>query len=395
MKFSELSNKIKTPYLLAKKKILNQAISEGRDVIDLSIAEPDFTPPYQLTEAFERIVRDNKYNKYTEARGIISLREKFASWGTSHYGFNVSSDNICVTSGARGGITAIVQALINPNDEVIIFSPYWSGYTNIIRLVGGIPKIIELDEEEGFYPTIEQLDRAFNPKTKMIILNNPHNPTGIIFDEETLKDILTWAEKKNIFVLADEVCMTDIFDNNVFHPIAKIKKSFNNIAVVRSFSKTLAIPGWRIGWVLAEEELINKLDTILGSSTGGVHSATLYALDEAWEAIDPWIEQQIPITTQRRNILIENLAKQHGFRTTTPQGGICAFSNIRYYLGNEVGGEVPQTSDDFVDIVFRKTGVFLSSGVAVGRDGFIRFCYTVNEETIAKAIQKISNILEK
>ncbi|MGL4563280.1 MAG: pyridoxal phosphate-dependent aminotransferase [Brevinema sp.] len=395
MTFSYFTEKLTNNYLLQQKKLLNEALEAGREIIDLSIAEPNFEPPFHLIESFERALKDKMHHKYIQASGITQLRERLALWASDHYGFEVHVENICTAAGGRGGIVCILQALLNPNDEVILPTPYWSGYPNIIRLVGAVPKFVYLDEDEGFTPTIEQLERAYNPKTKMIILNNPHNPTGVVWDQKTLSEILTWAEKKNIFVLADEVCMVEVFDGNSFHSMAKIKKSFKNLAVVRSFSKTIAIPGWRIGWVIAEPELIAKIATIQGSSTGGVHSVAQFALDAAWDSIDPWIKIHVPITEHRRNTLVEHLSKLHGFRTTKPQGGISAFSNIQYYLGNEVGGEVPQTSQEFLDIVFRKTGVMLSSGESIGKEGFVRFCFSQDEDIIAKAITKISSILEK
>ncbi|MGL4388875.1 MAG: pyridoxal phosphate-dependent aminotransferase, partial [Brevinema sp.] len=239
MIFAHLTEKLTISYLLEKKRMMNKAIEEGKKVIDLSIAEPDFDPPYQIIEAFERVLRDRSHHKYTQTSGIPVLRERFANWATEHYGFNISYNNISSTSGARGGITCLMQALLNPHDEVILPAPYWSGYPNIIKLVGAIPKLVHLDENDGFHPTVELLDKAYNSKTKMIILNNPHNPTGVVWDKETLSMILTWAEQKNIFVVVDEVCMTDIFDGTPFHPMAKVRGSLKNLAVVRSFSKTI------------------------------------------------------------------------------------------------------------------------------------------------------------
>ncbi|MGL4394374.1 MAG: pyridoxal phosphate-dependent aminotransferase [Brevinema sp.] len=395
MTFSHFADKLSMASAIKKQQMLAEAQAEGREVIDLSLAEPDFEPPYQLIDAFERALRDKDLNKYTSTCGIEILRERFAQWATVDYGFSVGVENVSTTTGARGGIAAVIQALLNPNDEVILPAPFWNGYTNIIKLVGAIPKMLNLDEEEAFHPTIDQLNRIYSPKTKMIILNNPHNPTGVIWGKETLKEILEWAEKKNVFVLVDEVCMVDVFDGIDFHSMAKVRGSFKNLAIVRAFSKTLGIPGWRVGWVMAEPDLIGKIDAIQCCTNGGIHSIAQYALDASWDALEPWIKQQNIINQHRRDVLFNHLSKLHGFRTQKPQGGVCAFSNIQYYLGNEVGGEVPQTAQDFVEIVFRKTGVLLSGGESLGKEGFVRACFTQNEENLSTAINKIATILEK
>jgi len=395
MQFSYFSSKISKSYLLEKREMIKNAINEGLEIIDLSIAEPNIIPPYQLIEAFEQYLRDHKYNKYPPALGITELRENVAIWATQDCQFNISYKNIAITIGARGALFSIMQAILNPGDEVLLFAPYWSGYPSQIKLLGAIPKIISLDEDEDFLPYIEQLDKAYNTKTRLLIINNPHNPTGLIWNEELLTKLLNWANSKNIFVIADEVCSVEIFDDNRFTSMGKIKKSFNNFAIIRSFSKNLAIPGWRIGWAIGSEDLINKIDSIQGAVNGGCHSITQYALVDSWVHLEPWLNKTISIHQERRDALYKALSNMHGIQTIKPQGGITAFTNIRYYLGHEVGGLVPQTSSEFTKIIFQKTGVVLSSGENLGMEGFVRFCFTQDSNDITIAIQKIIRILEK
>ncbi|MGL4367077.1 MAG: pyridoxal phosphate-dependent aminotransferase [Brevinemataceae bacterium] len=397
MSFSEISKKIQSLYYLNQKKMITefQKTDPNVEVINLSVAETDLNPPIELIESLQRCSQDSIYNRYQSAAGIPELRSKFAEWGKQEYHFDMTSENSIVTSGARGAIFVLMQCLLNPGDEVLVPCPYWGGYIHQINIAGAVPKPVILDEEEGFYPEIEKFESACSHKTKMLILNNPHNPTGNIWDKEAIKKILTWAEQKNIFVLVDEVCCIEIFDDNKFISAAEINGSFKNIAIVRSFSKNLSIPGWRIGWMLTDKEIIQKAEAFSSYTTGGVHSVSQYALVDCWEHLMPWLKKQIIVHQERRDALYQELSKIHGFRTAKPQGSITMFSNIRYYLGNEVGGEVPQTSQEFANIVFKKTGVVVSSGDSLGMEGFIRTCFSYDGATLRKGIQKIASILEK
>lgn len=394
MNFSHLSKSISSSHLITKIDQRSLATASGQDIIDLSIAEANLYPPNELIEAFSRNLRNDKLNAYVASSGIDALKSLMANWANEDYQINTNPDNIVVSAGARGSLFAIMQAILNPGDEVILFSPYWSGYPNQIKLIGAIPKIIALDKDDSFSLEINDLKHAFNSRTKMIIINNPHNPTSIIWDENTISQILLWAKEKNIFVVSDEVCAVEIFNENTFTPTAKIVQSYENLAVVRSFSKNLSIPGWRIGWTITNKVLAQKMALIQSSTLGGVHSTLQYALVEAWEAFKPWMQSSLRTTQERMEMLYNCLNKIHGFRTLKAQAGLTLFTDVQYYLGKELAGTVPKDADHFTEIIFEKTGVLLSSGENFGIGGFVRFCFTQDQALLKKATEKIIEILQ-
>lgn len=391
MIFSQFSNKINMAHPQARKDFAK----DDTEIIDLSIMEPDLEPPYQLLEAMERNLRNKEIFRYHPTKGIPELCALLAD-EYKQKKIPVTAENIAVTSGARGAIISTMQAILNPNDEVIIFAPYWVGYVGEAQLMGAVPKVIKLDEEDSFFPDIEVLKKHINSRTKMIIVNNPHNPTGAIWDRDILVQIVELAREKNIFIISDEIFTAEVFEGE-FTSIAELIPRLENCAVVRSFSKSLAIPGMRVGWMLAHQALIEKIALIQRCTLGGVNTLTQYAIIEAWEPLQQWFTKTLlEIDRERRDALMKALSEQHGFRTMMPAGGMSCFTNIKYYLGNEVGGEVPQNSREFCDIVFRKAGVLLSDGKSMfGIEGFVRFCFTKEPAILTEAVKKIAAILEK
>lgn len=391
MIFSQFSNRINMAHPQARKDFAK----DDSALIDLSIMEPDLAPPYQLLEAMERNLRNTEIFRYHPTKGIPELCTLLAD-EYKQKKIPVTGENIAITSGARGAIISTMQAVLNPNDEVIIFAPYWVGYVGETQLMGAVPKIIKLDEEDSFFPDIEVLKKNINSRTKMIVINNPHNPTGVVWDREVLIQIIELAQEKNIFIVSDEIFTTEVFEGE-FTSIAELIPKLENCAIVRSFSKSLAIPGMRIGWMLAHQSLIEKIALIQRCTIGGTNTLTQYAVIEAWEPLQQWLtETLLEIDRERRDALMKALSEQHGFRTMMPVAGMSCFTNIKYYLGNEVGGEVPQTALEFCDIVFRKAGVLLSDGESMfGIEGFVRFCFTKEPAILTEAVKKIAAILEK
>lgn len=364
--------------------------------LDLTNSLNTLPLPDQLINSMTYLLQSSEAHHTNYALGEPQLRELLAQQSNKDFQKNnITPEHIALTSGVRNGIAVLLQAIINPLDEVIVFNPHWPTYINLIKIYGGIPKIVPLDEEDSFYPDFDLLEKACNSRTKVLILNNPQNPTGIIWDKNCISQLLNWANKKGIFVIADELFSDIIYDNNEFVSVASLSADFSNLAVVKAFSKSLSINGWRVGWIVTDPSLINHLQIILQATLGGVNTLCQKALVDAWDSTQEWISQSLNRHKERRDCLYNSLNKLHGFRAINPQAGLTIFANIQYYLGNEVGGQVPRSAVDFVNIVYKNTGVMISAGEEFGIEGYVRIAFCEDPSILEEAVLKIAKILEK
>lgn len=365
-------------------------------ILDLSNSLNTFDLPEELKDSMNHHLHSTEIHYINYALGNLELRKLIAQKANHDFHKNnITEDNVAITSGARHAISILLQALINPLEEVLVFSPYWTTYINLIKLYGGTPKLVPLDEEDSFYPDFSLLEKACTSKTKVMILNNPHNPTGIVWDKDSIKELVTWAKQKGIFIIADELFAEILYDNVEFSSPAHFSSDFSNLAIVRAFSKSLPICGWRVGWIITNPDLVNYLQIILQATLGGVHTLSQQAIVDSWEAIHDWTTQTLIKHQERKECLFNALNKLHGFRPINPQAGLTIFANIQYYLGNEVGGIVPRTDTEFVSIIYKKTGIKISTGESFGSEGFVRLAFCEDTTILEDAVLKISQILEK
>lgn len=394
IEFANRVKKLQTSATLSISAKAKEMQKNGMDVISLAAGEPDWEPPYEAKEASITAVRDGNAH-YTENSGLLELRQLTAKKLKEENNLNVESKNIIITDGAKFGLYLILQALINDGDEVLLPSPYWVSYVEQIRLAGGIPKIINTTEDEGFKIDIDTLEKLITSRVKGIILNYPSNPTGVTYSENELRFIGELALKKDIFVITDEIYECFNYTQKHISLASLSPKFFNNVITVNGFSKAYSIPGWRIGYVAANEDIIKKLDEIQSHSTSNPNTIAQYACIACLKEAKNYTGKMVAEFRERRDYLVGALNAIHGFRCQNPDGAFYVFPNIQYYLAKEVGGQVPTNSIEFSKILLEKAQVSVVPGSAFGLEGYIRLSYTQPLKRLMEAVKRIISILDK
>lgn len=369
-------------------------ISEGIDVISLSAGEPDWDPPFEAKEAAIDSIRSGSAH-YTAVPGLLSFRETISEKLKSENKIDVTADHIIITTGAKYALYEALQALVNPDDEVLVIAPYWVSYVEQIKLAGGIPRIIHTSEDDGFKLDADTLKNHITARVKGIILNYPSNPAGILYNEEELRDILEICNRKDLFIIADEIY--EYFTYNGTHTsIASLdKKHQTNIVTINGVSKAYAMPGWRIGYAAGDPEVIGAMKNIQSHATSNPTTIAQHVALAAMKTGHQFVDKMVEEFRERREYFVGALNSLHGFRCPQPDGAFYVFPNVQYYLGNEVGGEVPNNTMEFAEIMLKKAHVSMVPGSAFGMEGYIRLSYSNSMDRLQEAIKRINSILEK
>ena len=376
--------------IAAKSKLLK---AQGVDIISLAAGEPDWNPPEEMKEASINAIRDGNAH-YTENSGMLELKRLIVEKLKREKEITITEKNIIITSGAKYGLYLTMQALVDEGDEVILFAPYWVSYIEQIKLAGGIPKIISTSEEDGFQIDIDELTRKITSRVKGIILNYPSNPTGTTFSLEELKAIAELAIEKDLFVISDEIYEHFSYEGKHTSILSLSQKYIENIIMVNGFSKSFAIPGWRVGYLVASEEIIKKLDEIQGHSTSNPNNIAQIGCIEAIKSCDYFVKRMVGEYRERRDYMVDALNSIHGIRCVKPTGAFYLFPNIQYYLGKEVAGKVPNDSIEFTEILLEKANVSVVPGSAFGMDGYIRISYSESMKRLQEAIKRLKSVLD-
>ncbi len=376
--------------MAAKAKALK---AQGIDIISLAAGEPDWNPPEEMKEASINAIRDGNAH-YTENSGMLALKKLIVEKLAKENNLQVTEKNIIITAGAKYGLYLIMQALVDEGDEVIVFSPYWVSYVEQIKLAGGVPKIIRTEEDDGFQINIEDLEKKITSKVRGIILNYPSNPTGVTFNSDEIKAIAEIAMKKNIFVISDEIYEYFSYENRHTSILSLSPKYLENVIMVNGFSKSFAIPGWRVGYVVANEEIIKKLDEIQSHSTSNPNNIAQIGCIEAMKSCEYYIKKMVDEYRERRDFMVEALNSIHGIRCIKPRGAFYLFPNIQYYLGKEVAGVVPNDSIEFAETLLEKAHISVVPGSAFGMDGYIRVSYAESMARLQEAIKRLKSVLD-
>ena len=350
---------------------IRKAFSAGRDknVINLTIGQPDFDVPQPVKEVAKQHI-DLGHNKYTETRGVLELRQEISVYLAREKDVKRSAEEIIVTPGTTAGIFLTMLAMINPGDEVIVFMPYFVAYTEIIKLVGG--KIIPVRAGKNFQPDVTALKKAISAKTKLIIVNSPNNPTGAVYSENKLTEIVSVAKKHSVYLMSDEVYSQFIYDSNFFSP-AKI---YEKAIVVDGLSKTSGMTGWRIGFVAGPTEIIDAVEKIQQFTAVCAPSAFQYA---AIEALQEGLSQEIVLRYRRMCDRIYEGIKDY-YKTIKPSGAFYFFI------------KTPELAEKFTGRLL-KAGLAVVPGTSFGKfKNYIRISYAISEEKINSAIKILRDV---
>lgn len=355
----------------------------GFNVINLSVGEPDFDPPEHVKGAIIKALKEGK-TKYTDASGIIELREAISEKLKNENGLCFNPDQILVSSGAKHSIANILFSLCNPYDEVIIPAPYWVSYAEMVKLVGGIPIIVQTTKEEGFKMSKESLSSAITKKTRGIILNSPSNPTGAVYEEDELLAIADVASSNNLWVISDEVYEKFVYDGLLHKSIAKFIPE--RTIIINSFSKTYAMTGLRIGYAAGPSDVIKAASRIQSQTTSNPTSIVQYGGLAALTSPQAFVHKMVSEFDKRRKVMVEMLNKIEMINCPMPKGAFYAFCDC---------SRLKKGSTFLAEFLLDKAKVALVPGSAFGADNYIRLSYAAPLDDIEEALLRIKCAIEE
>ncbi|WP_434653925.1 pyridoxal phosphate-dependent aminotransferase [Thermoanaerobacterium thermosaccharolyticum] len=393
MKLSEKARSISPSLTLDITANANKMRSLGIDVIGFGAGEPDFdTPDYIKKAAIEAI--EKGYTKYTPTSGIIELKEAIVSKLKNDNNLSYETSQIVVSNGAKQSIYNTLCAILNPGDEVLIPSPYWLSYPEMVKLANGVPIFVETDERNNFKVTVEQLEEAISDRTKAIIINSPNNPTGAVYNETELKNIADLAVKHNIFIISDEIYEKLIYDGRHIS-IASFNDEIKNLTIIiNGMSKAYSMTGWRIGYSASNKEIANLISNIQSHMTSNPNTIAQYASVRALSTGNDIIENMVNEFKQRRDYIVERINKIDGLTCLKPQGAFYVIVNISKYIGMNISGKKINGSIDFANFVLEKAKVAVIPCLPFGNDNYIRLSYATSIKNIEEGLNRIENLLK-
>ena len=323
---------------LAVSALAKKMKAEGKDVIGFGAGEPDFATPDRISYAGVRAICDGK-TRYTPAAGMIELRQAICDRVKADYGLEYEPTQAVVASGAKHMVYIALAALVDPGDEVIVPSPYWVSYYEMVRLFGGVPVVVDVSEEQGFQLAPEQLEAAITDKTKAIILNNPSNPTGAVYSKEALKAVADVCVKHDLYIISDEIYDKLIYDGAVFTSVPALGKEIKEHTIlINGVSKTYAMTGWRIGYALCAAPIAKAMANYLSHSTGAPGTMCQCAAIEALTGPQDEVEQMRQMFEQRRDLIVSRINAMPYVSCLKPSGAFYVMVNLEKAIGKQMDG---------------------------------------------------------
>lgn len=379
---------------LAMSRKSRELKAQGKDVISLSLGEPDFFTPQFIKDAAVKAMEQN-YTMYTPVPGYDDLRESIALKFKRDNNLTYSKDQIVVSTGAKQSIANVVFSLINPGDEVIIPAPYWVSYVEIVKMVGGVPVIINAGIETDFKVPAADLAKAITPKTKLIIFSTPCNPTGSVYSKE---ELAAWAEvlkqHKQIVIISDEIYEHINFTGK-HESLAQFEEVYDQVVTINGVSKAWAMTGWRLGYIGAPKIIADACTKIQGQFTSGTNSITQRATIDAMHADPSVLKDMITAFKNRRDLVLSKLNEIEGVKTNVPEGAFYVFPDISAFFGKSYNGKTIESAEDLCLFLLDDALVALVTGEAFGDKNCIRISYAASEETLTEVMKRVKISLEK
>jgi aspartate aminotransferase len=362
----------------------------GKDVISLSIGEPDWGTFDKIKEAAIASIKKGQ-TKYTPSSGIPELRKAVAAQASKDFDMNFDFTEVTVSSGAKFVLFAALQAMVNPGDEVILVAPFWASYSTMVELADGVPRIAVCDEDTNFKLTPHILEKAITPKTKVLLLNSPSNPTGLIYTRDELKALAEVLRKyPQIAIISDDIynrlCFTDKLAPHLLHVAPDLR---SRIIILNGASKTYAMTGWRIGWAIGPKAVITAMSNYQSQSVSCASATGQYGALEGVLNCDEDIAKTVTLLKDKRDYLVAQLNKIKGLKTVVPEGAFYLWVGIKPYLGKKYKGTVVEGSDAFCKILLEEKLVAAVPGVEFGLEGYLRLSYALEKEKGKEAIERI------
>ncbi|HEX2385098.1 MAG TPA: pyridoxal phosphate-dependent aminotransferase [Candidatus Binatia bacterium] len=373
--------------LAAKAQVLR---AEGVDLVNFTAGEPDFDTPQRIKDAAVEALKKGM-TKYTDVRGIEPLRQAIVEKYRRDYGLEYTKDEVLVSCGGKHALYNILQALIDDGDEVVIPSPYWVSYSDIALLAGGVPKLVETSEANGFRITPADLEQALTPKTRMFILNSPSNPTGAAYTRDELEALSQVLERHDCVILSDDIYEKIVYDGFQFHQIAALNPKLRDRTVItNAVSKTYAMTGWRIGYALGPKEAITAASKIQSQSTSNPTSIAQAAALEAIRGPQDEVPVMVGEFKKRRDAIVARLQAIRGVTCFKPQGAFYVFPDVRGLFGKKYKDKPLATPADVVEYFLEAGRVLAVPGEDFGSKHNVRISYATSMQEIEKGCARIA-----
>jgi aspartate aminotransferase len=381
----------------AKAKALKAA---GRDVIGFGAGEPDFATPDVIVEAAIVACRDPRMHHYTPAGGLPELKEAITAKTARDSSYAVAASQVLVTNGGKQAVFQAFATLLNPGDEVLLPAPYWTTYPECIRLAGGLPVEVATDESAGYLATVDQLEAARTPRTKVLLFCSPSNPTGAVYPTEQVEAIGRWAVEHGIWVVTDE-----IYEHLVYGAAADwgatapslpvvVPEIADRCVVVNGVAKTYAMTGWRVGWLIGPGDIVKAATNLQSHATSNVSNVAQAAALAALRGDLSAVAEMRTAFDRRRHTMVAMLQDAAGVECPEPLGAFYCFPSVKGVLGRTLRGRTPQSSTELAEIVLDEAEVAVVPGEAFGAPGYFRMSYALGDDDLVEGITRLQKLLD-
>ena len=391
MKISDRVLKMEESVTLASDANAKRLKAEGKDILFLTLGQPDFHTPENIQDAAVEAIRDGRASFYTVASGMPALKDAVNTYFERYYGYSVSPNQVTFATGAKFSLYTFFMAVINPGDEVLIPTPYWVSYGDQVLMAEGVPVYVKGHQANDFKVSVEQLEEARSEKTKVLVLNSPSNPTGMIYSKEELLAIGNWAVEHDILILADDIYGRLVYNGNEFVPISSLSEDIRKqTVVINGVSKAYAMTGWRVGYAVGDPEIIAAMSKLTGQTTSNLTAVSQYATIEALTGPQDSVEVMRQAFEERLNIVYPLLCEVPGFDVIKPQGAFYLFPNVKKAM--EMKGYTDVT--EFATAILEEVGVALITGAGFGAPENVRLSYATDLETLKEAVRRLHQFME-
>ena len=378
---------------------LNALVAEkrkqGLDVISLAAGEPDFDTPEHIKQAAREAI-DKGYTKYTASSGLPELRRALSEHIRSTKGLSYQPGEIIVGTGVKQVILGALIALLEPGDEVLLPTPCWLSYPEMVRMAGGVPVLVPTTLEQGFMPDLSQLEAAVTPRTRAIVINTPNNPTGAVWDMRAMEAVAQCAKDHDLFILSDEIYEMLVFGGGSHIPMASLSEdAYARTVTISGMSKTYAMTGWRIGYAAGPKPLIDAMDAYQSHATGNPNTIAQHAALAAVTASQQCVADMAQAFESRCQAVQELLRQVPGIAVAPPLGAFYVMVNIEALLGKRFRGQLIATDGQFAELLLEHALVSAVPGEPFFAPGCLRLSYAINEKRLAEAVRRIKVFVEE
>jgi aspartate aminotransferase len=375
----------------AKAKALKAA---GRPVIGFGAGEPDFPTPGYIVEAAQRACAEPKFHKYTPAAGLPELREAIAAKTARDSGLVLSASQVLVTNGGKHAVYQAFATLLDPGDEVLLPTPYWTSYPESIALAGGVPVLVNTDETSGYLVTIEQLEAHLTDRTKLLLFVSPSNPTGAVYPPEQVAEIGRWAAERGIWVVTDEIYEHLVYGDARFVSMPVVAPEIaDRCVVLNGVAKTYAMTGWRVGWMAGPADVIKAATNLQSHATSNVCNVAQAAALTAVSGDLSAVARMRSAFDRRRQVMTAMLNEVPGIVCPLPEGAFYCYPSVKGVLGKEISGQRPATAGQLAELLLDEADVAVVPGEAFGTDGYFRLSCALGDADLEEGISRLAKLL--